>query len=165
MKKILATLLVFSCLQSFAQIDSASLTLSVQLPVKGIVLYGAYVSEVPSWSERKTPDALLPLIGSGTKPDSLVNVTVKAGTLFTFIQKMLSERYGAIYTPAQSIFNNNPVITGYTGLFSQIVTKANGNTSEKAAATYVVNQYNAYTSALTSAYNDTYTRGVNWIRN
>lgn len=164
MKHILLSLLIFS-LRASAQTDSASMSITVQLPVKAVIMYGYYISETPAWSERKTPDILKPLIGTGTKPDSLVNATVQAGPLFYFITRVISEKYESIRTIAQSIFNNSPAITGYTALFTQITGKANGNTSEKAAATYLINRYNAYTIALTSYYTEMYGRGLSFIQN
>jgi hypothetical protein len=157
--------LLFVSLKSSAQVDSSNLTITVQLPVKAIVLYGNYISESVTWAERKTPDILLPVIGSGTKPDSLVTVVVKTGPLFMFISRVISERYASINTVALSIFNNSPAITGYTALFTQISAKAAGNTSEKAAATYLVNRYNSYTAVLSSAFTEMYNRGLAWIRN
>lgn len=157
-------LLVLFSLNAAAQVDSADRTITVQLPVKGVVLYGTYIAEVPSWKMRKIPDVLHPLIGTGTKPDSLVTVTVPANSLYSFINRILNERYGAIYPVAQSIFHNAPAITGYTGLFQQITVKANGNGSEKAAATWIRNRYLSYDSALQAFYNELYQKGVNWIK-
>lgn len=165
MKYVFIFLIFFSIQKGFAQIDSASQTVTVQFPVKGIVLYGFKLSVSSNWADRKAPDALLPLIGSGTQPDSVINVTVKAGTLSDFLGWLITQSYGAANAPVRSILSNSPAIAGYTALTSQIVAKANGNTAEKAAATYVVSRYNAYQQELTNQYNTAYAAGLAWIRN
>jgi hypothetical protein len=140
-------------------------TISVQVPVKAVVLYAYYMSQYPSWENRKAPDYFLTIIGTGTKPDSLVNVTVTADNLAVFAMKLSAERYGTINTTARSIFNNSPAISGYTALFTQVANKANGNTGEKGAAQYVVAKYNAYSTSLTNHGLEMYQSGLDWIRN
>jgi hypothetical protein len=163
MKYILFILLFFSMQKSFAQ-DSASQNITVLLPVKALVLQGAFMSENPNWSERKTPDLLASLIGSGTQPDSLVTVTMKAGMLLNFIRRLSGERYGMIGTTARSILNNVPSITGYTNLLSQINAKANSG-GQQVAANYIKNGYQAYADILAALYSEYYQRGVDWIKN
>lgn len=166
MKKILLTCLLFaSCLSAFSQIDSAAQTITVLLPVKAIKLHGYKLSSELNWTQRKAPDALLPLIGSGNNLDSVVTVVVKAGVLADFVRWLLWQPYGAGMVPIRSILSNVPSITGYTALTSQITTKANGNTSEKAAATYIIGRYNIYIAELTDAYNQALANGEAWIRN
>lgn len=127
-----------------------------------VVLYANYLSEAPTWTDRKAPDYFITKIGSGTQPDSLVIVTLTANQLATFAIKLTAERYGAIGAigaTARSIFNNNPSIPGYTALFTQVTTKANGVTSEKNAAIFVLNKYNAYSQTMTDLYNQIFMMG------
>lgn len=165
MKKILFASLLLLSIQSFAQIDSASQTITVLLPVKGIVLYGYKQSISADWSQRKAPDVLLPLIGSGNQPDSVVAVVTKAGILVDWLNWLQTQPYGAANAVIRSILSNSPAITGYTALTTQVVNKANGNSSEKLAATYVVNRYNFFQAYLTDQYNQAYVAGLAWIRN
>lgn len=164
MRQILFALLFFTAQQTFAQIDSASQTITVQLPVKAIVLQSAFWSETPTWADRKAPDQMLTLIGSGTQPDSLVTVSIKASQLLSFVKRLASERYGMIGTTARSILNNVPSITGYTNLVSQITTKATSGT-QQAAANYIKNGYTAYSAILSALYDEYYQKGLDWIRN
>jgi len=128
MKKVF---LVFAILFSIAakSQDSTQAIITVTLPVKALILYGAYLSESPAWTERKAPDYLISKIGSGNLPDSLVSVVIKSDQLATFIIRLQSERYGAVNTAYKSIMNNVPSIEGYTALTAQVTTKANGKRS------------------------------------
>lgn len=164
MKKLLFGLTFIISISSFAQTDSAKQTITVKLPVKAIVLYGTYLSQQPNWEDRKAPDQLQALVGSGTQLDSVVNVTVAAGKLATFVTQLMGDRYGALSAVNRSIFNNTPAITGYTALTTQINTIATGNTSQKAAAIYVINAYNAYTANLSTLYDQMIATGLAWIR-
>lgn len=165
MKKTLFAILIFLSFKSTAQIDSATATITVLLPVKGIVLYSNNLSQTFDWAYRKLPDQILPLIGSGNQPDSVVTVSLTAGRLLNFVNWLMSERYGAVNAVARSIMNNSPSIPGYTALVTQVSTLAAGNGSQKAAATYVLNQYTIYTNTLTNLYNSYYANGLNWIKN
>ncbi|RZL08920.1 MAG: hypothetical protein EOO89_22130, partial [Pedobacter sp.] len=125
MKKAILFLSILFSLTVTAQVDQDSLmntyknnTLSIKVPVKAVVLYANYASETVSWERRKEPDYYKPLIGSATKPDSLVNITISATNLAEYVCRLTGERYGAINAVASSIFNNSPAITGYTALFT-----------------------------------------------
>lgn len=165
MRKIILALTIFTSGNAIAQVDTAMSTITITVPVKAVVLYANYFSESPTWADRKAPDYFITKIGSGTLPDSLVIVTITANQLAGFAIRLTAERYGAIGATARSIFNNNPSIPGYTALFTQVTTKANGATSEKNAAIFVLNKYNAYSQTMTDLYNQMYTNGLNWIRN
>lgn len=168
MKKILLIILVFISLNSFAQ-DSLMNTykdnpITFKIPVKGVILYAYYFQQNFNWNNRLAPDSYKPIVGSGTQLDSVVTVTTTADQLSTFVINVIAERYGAIYNTAQSIFYNNPAITGYTGLFSQITTIANGSGSQKNAASYVVYKYNQYTQTMTDLTNNMMNTGLYWIQ-
>lgn len=165
MKKILFLLALFIAVRSSAQIDSAGQNITVLLPVKGVVLYGYMLSTRLDWSQRKAPDVLAGLIGSGNQPDSVVTVVTKAGQLGDFLNWLQSQPYGSANAVIRSILSNSPAITGYTALTTQVVNKANGNSSEKAAATYIVSRYNFYQAYLTDQYNRAYAAGLVWITN
>lgn len=161
MKKAILFALLLISIKSFSQSDAVT----VKLPVKAIVLYGDYLSKFYlNWDERKTPDALLPLIGSGTQPDSVVNVTTSGAKLSNFIIQLLQYDYGTIATTARSILSNSPSIPGYTALTTQITTIANGNTSQKAAAQSIITNYTAFTQSQTDKYNSMYNNGIYFIQ-
>jgi hypothetical protein len=88
-----------------------------------------------------------------------------ARQLADYAIRLTSERYGAASTFNRSLFNNSPSIPGYTALFTQVTTKADGNGSEKNAAIYVREKYNAYVATMTALYNEWYSKGLEFIRN
>lgn len=171
MKKVIFSILILAGLNGYSQVlpDSTiaytNSPITVTLPVKAVVLYAAYLSESPNWADRKAPDYFITKIGSGTQPDSLVSVIVSAKQLSDYAIRLTSERYGVASAVNRSIFNNSPSIPGYTALFTQVTSKANGATSEKGAAQYVRDKYNAYTQTMTDLYNEQYQKGLGWIRN
>ena len=176
MKQIITIIAILFSLSASAQLtdstaiaDSiqnshASEPITVKIPVKAIILYAYYFSQNFSWDNRKAPDDYKGLIGSGTKPDSLVTVTVAAKDLSDFVDNVHGERYGAIKDYAQSVFNNTPAISGYTALFTQVVTIASGNGTQKNAANYMVWRYNKYTGNLTNLIQQYYSKGLYWIQ-
>lgn len=176
MKKIITSIAILFSLSASAQLtDSTAIADSIQnshanepvtvkLPVKAIVLYAYYFSQNFKWENRLAPDSYKGLIGSGTKPDSLVTVTVAAKDLSDFVDNVNGERHGAIKDYAESVFNNTPAITGYTALFTQVVSIASGNTTQKNAANYMIWRYNRYTGNLTSLIQQYYSKGLYWIQ-
>ena len=173
---ILAILILFSFTANAQLTDStaykdsvlnsyANNTLNLKLPVKAIALYAYYYSRNFSWENRKAPDAYKPLIGTGTKPDSLVNVTITAKDLTEFLNHLQGERHGAVAAYNNSIFNNIPAIAGYTSLVNQVVTISNtGTQNQKNGAQYVITKYGAYSTNLTNMINQYYTEGIFWIQ-
>ena len=176
MKQIILAILILFSFTAKAQVDStqykdsvlnsyANNLLPLKLPVKAIALYAYYYSRNFSWDNRKAPDAYKPLIGSGTKPDSLVNVTISAKNLTEFLNNLQGERHGAVASYNNSIFNNIPAIPGYTSLVNQVVGISNtGNQNQKNAAQYVIVKYTAYTDNLQSLINQYYQQGIYWIQ-
>lgn len=164
MKNILLSILLFANLKSFSQTDSTALPITVTLPVKAIVLYATQISQAFTIADRKAPDALVTLIGSGNQPDSLVTITITSGKLSVFVNNLLAERYGVIVATTRSVVFNLPAISGYTALATQITTLANGNGAQKGAAQYVLYKYQLYSQSLVDEYNTKYASGLAFIR-
>ena len=170
MKKLFLFAAILFSLNASAQSDStiesyANNMLPLKLPVKAIALYAYYFSRNFSWDNRKAPDTYKALIGSGTKPDSLVNVTITAKDLTEFLNHLQGERHGAVAAYNNSIFNNIPSIPGYTSLVNQVVGISNtGNQNQKNGAQYVITKYGAYSTNLTNMINQYYTEGIFWIQ-
>lgn len=163
MKKITLSLLILMSIKSFAQTDTSTIT--VVLPVKAVVLYGDYISNFSSvWADRRLPDALSLLIGSGTQVDSLVTVKTTAYKFSNYILYLLNYPYGTISTFARSVLNNSPSIPGYTALTTQITTISNGNTYQKLAAQYIISRYTDYSADQTAQYNRMFTNGIYFIQ-
>ena len=176
MKQIILAILILFSFTATAQVDStqykdsvlnsyANNLLPLKLPVKAIALYAYYFSRNFKWENRLAPDSYKALIGSGTKPDSLVNVTISAKNLTEFLNNLQGERHGAVAAYNNSIFNNIPSIPGYTSLVNQVVGIRNtGNQNQKNAAQYVIVKYTAYTDNLQSLINQYYQQGIYWIQ-
>lgn len=90
---------------------------------------------------RKTPDILTGYVGSGTQPDSLFTVTLKAGLLRNGLELLLTRPLLLTLTDYNSIILGVPAIPGYTSLKNQIVSKANGNSDEKQTAIWLRDWY------------------------
>jgi hypothetical protein len=177
MKKLFVLIAITFSLSASAQLaDSTAYKDSVlnsyannlmplKLPVKAIALYAYYFSRDFKWANRLAPDAYKVLIGSGTKPDSLVNVSLTAKNITEFAQNLQGERYGAVYNYARSIFENTPAIPGYTSLITQLLTLGiTGTPDQKNGFTYVNTKYGAYSTNLTDMINQYYTQGIYWIQ-
>lgn len=165
MKKIIIAILILTSLNSEAQTDSTTLPITVILPVKAVVLYGSMLNDNPNWKDRKAPDYMVTLIGSGNLPDSIVNVTITAGKMLSFVIWLNQKTYGIIDPVSRSIFNNSPSMPGYTALFTQITNISNGAGAQKGTANYIISQYNLFVATQTALYNQAYTNGLTWIRN
>lgn len=176
MKKIITIIAILFSLNVSAQTDSTAYKDSVLnsyannqmplvLPVKAISLYAYYYSRNFSWDNRLAPDAFKLLIGTGTKPDSLVHITLTAKQITDFAQNLQGERYGAVYNYARSIFENSPAISGYTPLITQLLTLGiSGTQDQKNGFTYINTKYGAYSTNLTNLINQYYNQGVYWIQ-
>ena len=138
----------------------------LKIPVKAIGLFANYFKQNNAvWENRLKPDFFKPYIGSGTKPDSLVNISLTAKEITEFAQNLQGERYGAVYNYARSIFENSPAITGYTPLITQLFTLGiSGTADQKNGFTYINVKYGAYSTNLTNLINQYYNQGIDWIK-
>ena len=168
MKKTVIAIFMLMSVAAFSQPDSTSIyadsSITVVIPKKTIWAYAYYISESPAWSNRKIPDQLKLLIGSNNLPDSLINVSIRAGNLVNFLNRLQAERNEAVRDFYRSVLLNTPAIGGYTALQTQIINKANGNSSEKLAATYIKDKFLEYQAALQVLWNEQISRGLNWIK-
>lgn len=140
--------------------------ITVQLPLKAIIMYAFYLSQQKLWEDRKAPDSLKTLIGSETDPDALFTITMKAGKLGFFLKRILVDLNGTIRDFHRSIIQNLPVISGYTGLYAQLVAKAaNNGDPQKDTAQWVIDEYIAFSTTLTDQYTQNYNSGLDWINN
>lgn len=138
--------------------------ITVQLPLKAIIMYAYYLSQDKQWEDRQVPDQLATLIGSETDPNALFTVTIKAKKLSFLLANMLQERNGVIRDFYRSVIQNLPVISGYTALQTQITTKAADNGDpQKDAAQWVLDAFVLYRDGLESLYTENYNRGLAWI--
>lgn len=106
------------------------------------------------WDNRKLPDVLRAYVGSGTRPDSLFTVTLRAGLVRNGMELLLTRPLLLAIDDYRSIVLNQPAITGYTALATQINTKANGNSSEKQVATWLRDWYLDRVATFQGLYNE-----------
>lgn len=139
------------------------MNITIQLPLKAIIIFAYYVRETPTWVDRKLPDVLKTLIGSETNPDALFTITMDSSKLIFLVNKMQAERSSTIKLFHDSLMFNIPTIVGYTGLQDQVLAIAAGNGTEKAAAQEVVDKYVEYRTALEAMYTEMYNKGLEWI--
>ena len=82
-----------------------------------------------------------------------------------FAQNLQGERYGAVYNYARSIFENTPVISGYTPLINQLFALGiAGTQTQKNGFTYINTKYGAYSTNLTNLITQYYNQGIYWIQ-
>jgi hypothetical protein len=104
-----------------------------------------------SWDNRKAPDAFRLAVGSGTRPDSVFTVTIRAGLLQRTLENLLTKPLLLVYNDYRSIILNQPSIPGYTRLDTQIITQANQG---RGAAIWLRDWYNSRVSQFTAAYDE-----------
>ncbi len=129
MKKLLFAIALLISISATSQTAGDS-SITVTLPVRAIILMGAYLSEAPRWEDRKAPDQLIIKIGSGTQLDSLTSLTITGKRLAWFMNKLQADQNVVIIDDYRQIILNMPSLAGYTGLQSQINTIANGAGSQ-----------------------------------
>lgn len=116
------------------------------------------------WQNWLAPSTLKPYVGTGTHMDSLFSVVVKASYITGLIDLLLTGQNEMVQADRLSIINASPSIPGYTSLATQIVNKANGSSSEKNVATYVLNYYNAKVASLSALRTQVITDVVKWTQ-
>ena len=121
MKQILFTIFTFLTVTAFAQSYEDS-TLTIQSTQR--FAWWVTKSIQINADNRKLPDVLRNYVGSGTRPDSTFNVTLKAGLIRDGMELLLTRPLLLSYNDYRSIMMNQPSIANYTRLDQQITTKA-----------------------------------------
>lgn len=122
-------------------------TITIQAPR----VFGWYIAKgiLQGFNQKnyRMLDVLKPYVADSTKPDSLFTVSLKVKYVKDAVEMLLAAQCEVVFLDRLKIMNNQRVaataaaISGYTGLESQIITKANGNTSEKDEAVYLRDWY------------------------
>lgn len=166
MKKILlaATILISLSVKSQNYADS---TITLTLTQRSAIYVGQYIKTNTSaaWTNRLTPSVLRPYIGSGSNLDSTFSVTLKADYIRGMIELLLGSQNEVVQADRRSIIDNAPSVPGYTALSTQIVNKANGNSSEKQTAIYIRDYYLQRLSDFAAVRAEYINAVVNWSRN
>jgi hypothetical protein len=139
--RILIFLLLFSTATQAQVLDDrlkdSTITLQLTQRMAAWVAKGISITA----DTRKQPDALKNFVGSGNNPDSLFTITAKAGLIRAGLELLLTRPLLLTIADYNSIILNSPAIPGYTSLKNQVVSKANGNTSEKQVAIWLRDWY------------------------
>lgn len=139
--KYLIIIFAFITTSASAQ-NYADSNISVQLTQRSAYWIATYVRNTFSLEYRKMPEILAPYVGSGTKPDSLFNVTLQAKYIKGLLELLFSSPTATAIDDYNSILFNTPTVPGYTALANQVVGIASGNGSQKLTAQYIVDFYN-----------------------
>ena len=142
--------------------DSA---ITLTLTQRAALYYAGAIMQQFDWKHRNAPTDLKNFIGNGTNLDSLFTINVNAGVLWMMIERIsgVSMMYGL--SDWRSIMDNQPAISGYTALTTQVVAKANGAGAQKNVAQWIVNRYVDKQNAQDALKAQDVQRIVNWSRN
>jgi len=142
MKKVFIVIAILFSISATAQ-NYGDSTITLVLTQRAALYVGQSIKQSFSWQNRLAPAQLKNYISSGNNYDSLLgSVTLKASFIKGMVEMLLSLPGAVVELDKASIINNSPTIPGYTGLASQIVTKANGASSEKNVAIFIRDYYN-----------------------
>ena len=140
----------------------ADSNITVQLTQRSSYWIGQYIQTSFNWKDRLAPDVLRPYVGSGTRPDSVFTVTMRASYLTGLLERLLSAPTAVAYADYNSIIFNQPAVVGYVALANQVVIKANGNTSEKQVSQWVVDYYNKRIGEYDRLYTEQKNNVIRW---
>lgn len=172
MKTIIALATILICLtETKAQVfDStanyADSVITLTLTQRSAIYMGAYVKHYKlSWANRNAPTIFRPYVASGNNLDSLFTVTLQGWYVTGMLELLLTGQNEAVQADRLSIISNSPSIPSYTALATQVVNKANGSSSEKWVAQYILNYYNSKVASLAALRAQTIYDVIQWSRN
>jgi hypothetical protein len=112
---------------------------------------------------RKLPDALKNFVGSGTRPDSVFTVTLKAGLIRDGMELLLTRPLLLSLTDYNSIILGVPAVTGYTPLGSQLTTISN-NGAQRNTAKWLLDWYNERVANFSALYTEEKTAVIKLVQ-
>lgn len=158
-------LIVFAFISFSASAQNyADSNITVQLSQRSAYWISTHVRNNFTFDVRKMPEILSPYVGSGTKPDSLFNVTLQAKYIKGLIEILFASPTATEIDDYNSILFNIPVVPGYTALSNQVVAISNGNGSQKLTAKWIVDFYNSRKTDFNNLRADYIKNIVNWTK-
>ena len=161
--KYILIIFAFITFSAAAQ-NYADSNITVQLSQRSAYWIATHVKNNFNFDVRKMPEILAPYVGSGTRPDSLFNVTLQAKYIKGLIEILFSSPTATAIDDYNSIIFNTPVVPGYTALATQVVSVAAGNGSQKLTAQWIVDFYNNRKSEFNNLRNSYIQSIVNWTK-
>ena len=162
MKYLIITLCMTLTFGKASAQNYADSNITVQLTQRSAYWIGQYIQTSFNWKDRLAPDVLRPYVGSGTKPDSIFTVSMRASYLTGLLERLLSVPTAVAYEDYNAIIYNQPAVVGYVALANQVVIKANGNTSEKQVSQWVVDYYNRRMGDYGKLYTEQKNNVIKW---
>src|SRR4029078_10634030 len=117
------------------------------------------------WNNRNAPTQLKTYIGDGSTPDRLFTVALKSKYILDMMEGLMVSRLEMARVDYNAIILNQPALPGYTALQTQIAQKANGSSSEKATAQWIIDSYNEMKAAYAQEYTYKKDSLVAWANN
>lgn len=162
MKQLIFAILIFTSMQSKAQVDTTQLPITVQLKVKHIGYMAASLANSNSIKDVRLRDSLVKYLGSGNNQDSIIYVHLKAGYISSFINGLFGNSAVNTYSTIYELGNG---ATGLTSITTQLFLKGNNiNDPENGVARWLFAQIftalNNGSATMTSSFN----AGKTWLQ-
>lgn len=139
--------------------------ITLTLMEKAAFWVGYPIQKSFDWNNRNAPTQLKTYIGDGTTPDRVFSVTLKSKYILDMVIGLLNSHLEIGYADYRSIILNQPAVPGYTALTTQLTQKANGSSSEKDTAQWLIDQYNILKANYKTAYDDQKAELIAWANN
>lgn len=107
--------------------------------------------------QRNAPDVFRGFVGKGEKKDSVFTVTLKAFYIIGLIEQLITAPVGLAIDDYNSILFNGPV-----PLANQIVSKANGNGTQKQVAQFILTYYTRRMGEIETDYSNQLKKIIKW---
>lgn len=161
MKNILLSIFLLASINTFAQSDSSQLTVTITLKQKNIAFMGYQMSISNTLMDTRLRDTLIKYLGSGNNPDSQIVTHFKAGIVVKFISNLFNITAGVTYGTIYEVGNGS---TGYTGIVSQLFTKAFTVNSEQGIGKWLYVQIANLLTTGTNVMNGFISSGTTWLQ-
>jgi hypothetical protein len=150
MKKIIFVLFAFIGFAASAQNYADSL-----ITIKGTQRLAWWITKSIQLNAdtRKLPDVLKNFVGSGTRPDSVYTVTLKAGLLRDGMELLFSRPLLLSLPDYNSLILGQPAVSGFSNLGTQLTAIAN-NGAQRNTAQWLLSWYNGRVNDYSNLYTE-----------
>lgn len=162
MKTIIISTFLLVSLNTFSQVDTSKLVITLNLKQKHIGYMADELSKLNTLADLSVRDSLKLYIGSGNSSDSIIVTHFKAGVILKFIQVLMNDQAGNVYAMMDELATST-LGQGYAGLIPQLNTKKGQANSEQGVSIWLYNNIISWNTKHGAVLTDKLLSGKNWL--
>lgn len=164
MKKLMTIIFLFVAFNSYSQVDTSKLIITLTLKQKHIAYMGDDLSKSNTLADLQIRDSLIKYLGSGNSLDSVVTVKLKAGQILKFVQATMNDQSGNVYAMINEMATGTVAANGWQGLVGQLIVKKSTANGEQGVSIWLYDEIAGWFGRHQAVLAEKLNSGKTWLK-